>query len=184
MTDTPASGPAETPPADRRPRPQFGELAPEGWTWEPPVTPAAGGAPPPAEAAPAIEPAIEPAGRTVPGWDRPVTLSLLIFGLMATLTTIAMFIGIPDALQSVYTQQGLGTYEPAASVPGLLLAGSVSAGLLWALTLTAAIMLLVRARRAFYVPIIGGVLGVIVTLAVMAVILATDPTLLNFYGQG
>jgi hypothetical protein len=37
MSDTAASTPAGTPPVDRRPRPQYGELAPEGWVWTPPA---------------------------------------------------------------------------------------------------------------------------------------------------
>ncbi|MFC5929545.1 hypothetical protein D6T64_17080 [Cryobacterium melibiosiphilum] len=35
MSDTAAPTPSGTPPVDRRPRPQYGELAPEGWVWEP-----------------------------------------------------------------------------------------------------------------------------------------------------
>ena len=183
MTDTPASTPAETPPIDRRPRPQFGELAPEGWVWEPSVTdteradttsaPLATDAETPAEVVPA---------RSVPGWDRGVTLSLLIFGLLATLATIAMFTGLTVTMQTVYTQQDLGTYTPATSLPALVALGSTLAGLVWALTVTAAVRRLVRGRRAFYLPIIGGVLSVVVTFVVMMVILATDPTLVNSVG--
>ena len=183
MTDTPASTPSETPPVDRRPRPLFGELAPEGWVWEPPVTevqpadttsePVAPAAETPAEVSPA---------RSVPGWDRGLTLSLLIFGLLATLATIAMFTGLTVTMQTVYTQQDLGIYTPAASLPALVVLGGTLAGLVWALTAMAAIRQLVRGRRAFYLPIIGGVLSVVVTFVIMMVILATDPTLVNSVG--
>ena len=188
MTDTPASTPAETPPVDRRPRPQFGELAPEGWVWEPPVTDAVPADTPAepvtsaAEASSTGASAAPPPAHSVPGWDRGLTLSLLIFGLLAALTTIAMFTGLTTTMQTVYTQQDLGTYTPAASLPALVVLGSTLAGLVWALTATAAIRLLVRARRAFYIPLIGGVLSTVVTIVVMMVILGTDPTLVNSVG--
>lgn len=46
MSDTAESPPDDTAPdgtapVDRRPRPQYGELAPEGWTWKPPTDAAA-----------------------------------------------------------------------------------------------------------------------------------------------
>ncbi|MDH6236079.1 hypothetical protein H4V99_000824 [Cryobacterium sp. CG_9.6] len=43
-------------------------------------------------------------------------------------------------------------------------------------------LLLVRSRRAFYVPVIGGFLSVVLIFAFMGVVLSGDATLLNSLG--
>jgi hypothetical protein len=86
-------------------------------------------------------------------------------------------------MQMLYTQEGLGSYEPAASVAGLMTAGIITQVVLWIATAAVSILLLVRRRRAFYIPLIGGVLSVLAIFVFLAFILTTDPTLLDFYGQ-
>ncbi|KGJ80348.1 hypothetical protein GY21_02490 [Cryobacterium roopkundense] len=198
------STPDQTP-RDRRPRPQFGELAPEGWVWEPPkdpqaserVTPdvsSAGAAlppaPHPAPASPAGTPASTPTGgawagppalgtRTVPGWDRPVTLGLLVLGLFGTFVAISILNSLPQAIQMMYTQEDLGTYAAAATVEGTLMGGAVAQAALWAATAALSIRLLIRGHRGFYVPLIGGFLSLILIFIFMGVVLSGDATLLN-----
>ena len=178
MAENSSSTPPGTPPEDSRPRPQYGELAPEGWSWTPTpdertlATPAAPGPSTPADTAP------RPRG-TAPRWDRPVTLSLLVLGLLSTLFAVSLLAMITDSIQLIYTQLELGAYEPDPSVPGLVTAGIVGVCLVWLATAAGAILLLVRGRRAFYVPLIGAVLFVVVFIAFTSAVLATDPTLLN-----
>ncbi|KFF60758.1 hypothetical protein JF66_02325 [Cryobacterium sp. MLB-32] len=184
-------------PRDRRPRPQYGELAPEGWVWEPPTdaraselaipdAPASGIAPPPepgtATANPASAPVAgppAPGARRVPGWDRPVTMALLVLGLFGTFLAISILNSLPQAIQMLYTQESLGTYAAAANVDGILLAGAISQAVLWAATAALSVWLLIRGRRAFYVPLIGGVVSLILIFVFMGVVLSGDPTLLN-----
>ncbi len=189
MAENVASGPAGTPPEDRRPRPQYGELAPEGWTWKPPqddqvpAAPSAVPAPPAPPAQPA--PLSAAAGRTagVPTWDRPVTFGLLILGLLATFFAVSVLNALPMAVQTLYTQSNLGTYRPDPSVASLITAGCIAEAVVWLLTAAGAILLLVRGKRAFYLPLIGAVVSFVVIFLFMSIILTTDPTLLDFYSR-
>ncbi|MGO4690910.1 DUF6264 family protein [Glaciibacter sp. 2TAF33] len=200
MTDGTGSPPAGTPPEDRRPRPKYGELAPEGWNWKPPADPRHNGLQPtsPSTGQPTgpqpPQPAQHPLQRGIvqpgqfgergaPGWDRPVTVGLLIFGLLGTFFTVSVLNALPQAVQMLYTQDGLGTYEPAASVGALITGGIVVQALVWLATAAISILLVVRRRRAFYVPLIGGVVAFVAIFVFMAIILASDPTLLEFYGR-
>lgn len=207
MTENTGSSGDETSPKDPRPRPQYGELAPEGWTWTPPQEPAAPAAPaaqdpaapnqaqqsqstpqsaPVHYAAQQYGAPFTPAQQTkraAPMWDRPVTLALMVFGLFGTFFTIAVLNAIPDAMQMLYTQEGLGSYEPAASVAGLTTAGIITQVVLWIAMAAVSVLVLVRRRRAFYIPLIGGVLSVLAIFVFLAFILTTDPTLLDFYSQ-
>lgn len=189
MAQNPGSPPAGTPPKDHRPRPRYGELAPEGWTWQPPqddhIRTEASTAPPTAPATPEALPTAAQ-GRTrpgVPAWDRPLTLGLLIFGLLATFFTISVLNTLPQAVQMLYTQQGLGSYTPESSVAGLITAGGIAEGVTWLVTAVISILLTTRGRRAFYLPLIGGVVSFVVIFVFMSVILTTDPTLLDFYSR-
>lgn len=175
---TPDDGSAPgTPPEDRRPRPQFGELAPEGWSWQPPEQEHPAQHPPPSAAGP------PPAPRGVPRWDRPVTLILLILGLLGATFAASVLIALPDAVQLLYTQQNLGTYVPAASVAPLLTLGMVLQGVIWLATAGVSVWFLVRGRRAFYVPLIGAAVSLVALFVVMSLALSSDPTLLDFYSR-
>jgi hypothetical protein len=178
MAENPLSTPAGTPPEDSRPRPRYGELAPEGWAWSPA----------PDASSPALTPSEAPAnsGRPtggVPAWDRPVTLGLLVFGLLATFFAVGSLNALPEAVQMLYSQQNLGTYTPARSVAALILAGGITEALVWLAAAAGSILLLTRGKRAFYLPLIGAVVSFVVIFVFMTVVLATDPTLLNFYSQ-
>jgi hypothetical protein len=182
---------AETPPADHRPQPRYGELAPEGWSWKPPQedNPPAASAPVSAPVTPtpaAQRSAIRPgpaAPGTAPGWDRPVTLSLLIFGLLATFWTIASLGSMTTVLQTFYTEADLGRYSPAPLVESLVIAGSISQVVIWVTATVISVMLLIRSRRAFYVPLVGGVVAFVAVFAVMMIIVLNDSTLLDYYGR-
>lgn len=228
MSDTAASTPSGTPPVDHRPRPQYGELAPEGWVWEPPVdanaaaaassaaastandTSVPGKPTKPAKAAkaarvakpekaprtpktatfkpiqsppPAAAAGANPLIRPVPAWDRYVTITLLVVGLLATFSAVSSFSAVPTVMQQLYTGQGLGTYVPAASVSATLLIGSILEGLIWAATAALSVSLMVRGKRAFYLPIIGGVIAGVVLFVFMIVVLVTDANVLSFYSR-
>lgn len=171
-------------PEDTRPRPQFGELAPEGWSWTPPKDDSAAPAVPVApDAASVPAAAMAPGASRTPVWDRPVTLALLIFGLLATFLMISVLGSLPQAMQVLYTQEDLGTYTPAASVAGLITAGRIVEAGIWIVTTVLSILLLTRGRRAFYVPLIGGAVSVVAIFVFIGVVLTTDPTLLELYGQ-
>ncbi|TFD90392.1 DUF6264 family protein [Cryobacterium serini] len=192
MSENPNSVP---PPAnDPRPRPQYGELAPEGWTWQPPVEkdrvdaapvpdPAsgAGTALPPQATNPPFRSASAP--RIVPGWDRPWTVGLLAFGLLATVYGVFSLGGFPIAMQAFYTDQGLGTYTPAASIGAITTIGAITLVFVWLAATAVSVRLLVRRRRAFLVPIIGGAVSLVVLFAFTMAALFIDPTLIEFLSR-
>ena len=186
---------AVTPPVDYRPQPRYGELAPEGWTWTPPQdeqSPAVSAPVGPPTALPlgsaqrdaASVPAAGTAtGKAAPSWDRPLTISLLILGLLGTFFTISMLGSLPEALQMLYTQAELGDYSPAASVAPLILAGSIGQAVVWLATAVSSVLLVIKSKRAFYVPLIGGVVAFVLLVATMAVVLAGDTALLDYFSQ-
>ena len=195
MSENPDSVP---PPAkDPRPRPQYGELAPEGWAWQPPEdkdrvdaapapAPAVGsgaGAPPHAD--PTIVPAAPPRSgkRAVPGWDRPLTIGLLTFGLLATLYGAFSLGALPDAMQLIYTQQGIGTYTPTAGIGPITSIGAIALVFIWLVATAVSVRLLLRRRRAFYVPIIGGALSTVTMFTFIVVAMLSDPTLIEFLSR-
>jgi hypothetical protein len=186
---------AATPPGnpsasrDERPRPQYGEYAPEGWTWEPPPgqqtsDPAPQMATPPA-AASATDRAAHPT-------DRIVTLLLLVLGIFGVWTAIGTIQAIPDQLPQAIRQAGelLGTgaatvdYTPGPEVPGILLAGSIVQVVIWLLTAWWAVSRIRAGKIAFWVPLVGGVVSFVLLYAVMFIIIAIDPALVASLSQG
>jgi len=193
MSENPDSVPPPAP--DPRPRPQYGELAPEGWTWQPPedkdrVDPApaptvGSGAEAPLQAEQPIVPAPPPrqAKRAVPRWDRPLTIGLLTFGLMATLYGAFSLGALPDAMQTIYTQQGIGTYTRTASIGPITSVGAIAVVFVWLATAAVSVRLLLRRRRTFYVPIIGGAVSMVTMFAFMLAAMLSDPTLIEFLSR-
>ncbi|TFC51207.1 hypothetical protein E3T26_02725 [Cryobacterium sp. TMT1-21] len=108
-----------------------------------------------------------------------MTLSLLVFGLLATIFFIGALSGLPDAFKILYEQRDLGTYTPDDAIPGLIVAGSIAEALIWLATAVGSILMTVRGKRAFYLPLIGGVVSFTVLIVIVSVALTTDPTLLN-----
>lgn len=180
-----------TPPVDYRPQPRYGELAPEGWTWTPPQdeqSPAASAPVDPTSALPLGSAQRDAApvaatGKAAPSWDRPLTISLLFLGLLGTFFTISMLGSLPEALQMIYTQADLGDYSADASVAPVILAGSIGQAVVWLATAVSAVLLVIKSKRAFYVPLIGGVVAFVLLVATMAVVLAGDTALLDYFSQ-
>ena len=181
----PSDNVPESPRRDPRPQPRYGELAPEGWSWDPGIsTPRpAGNDATPAVPAPMLGARATDPRPAVPAWDRRVTLGLLVLGLAATFLSIGVLNALPDAIQMLYTQSHLGTYVPDSSVAGLITAGGITEAVVWLITATVAILLVSRGKRAFYIPVIGAVIAFVVIFAFMMVVVTTDPTLIDFYSQ-
>lgn len=174
-----------TPPArDERPRPQYGEYAPEGWSWQPQAEPRADAAasappppPPPAPPAPAVA-----AARTNTV-DRMVTVALLVLGAFGAWNSATSLQQLPRAIQTVYTQQGVGTYSPQEWLPTLALIGTVSMLALYAGVLGWSIARLRAGKLAFWVPIVGGVIALVAMIVLTGIVFFTDPTFVGFVQQ-
>ncbi|WP_440711195.1 DUF6264 family protein [Herbiconiux sp. YIM B11900] len=183
--------------SDERPKPKYGELAPEGWVWQPPKdavpevgTPAAPAAQTP-PAAPVV-PSTRPVDAGVPGsanvapgavparrGDRIATLILLAAGLLATVNMVTSFLTLPSVMQQFMDLQGIaGVYSGDATASS---AGAVGAAVLlavYALTALVSVQRLRAGKLTFFVPIIGAVLGLLINIVVVVVALLADPSIL------
>ncbi|WP_345764042.1 DUF6264 family protein [Diaminobutyricibacter sp. McL0608] len=180
---------------DERPRPKFGELAPEGWVWHPPKDADRLDTAHPAPEAHAAHPSAptrsheeellaQAAGEhPVPTWNQPVTILLLIVGIIGMFLSIGTIASTPASIQHLYANEGLGAYKPAASVSMIMLAGEISMVGIWLLSAVLSVFRLTRHRLAFYIPILGGVLAFIGLFVCLTAIIASDPTLLDFYSR-
>jgi hypothetical protein len=184
----PADGSTPPPQRDERPRPQFGEYAPEGWSWQPPAderADAAASAPHPAPPPPSPAQAPAPAAaatapRTV---DRFFTILLLALGAVGAWNTSVSLQQLPAAIQTVYSQQGVGTYTPQEWLPTLALIGTVVMLGLYAGVLGWSIARMRARKTAFWVPLVGGAVAVLLTIVLTSIVFLTDPTFMSYVEQ-
>jgi hypothetical protein len=182
---------------DERPRPKFGELAPEGWVWHPPkdadkfdtahpVPDARDTRTPSSTSTRSREEALlaQAAGeRPVPTWNQPATILLLIVGIVGMFLSIGTLAAAPDSIQLLYANQGLGTYKPAPSVSAILLAGEISMVGIWVISALLSIFRLTRHKSAYFIPIIGGVVAFVALFVFFTAVIASDPTLISYYNR-
>jgi hypothetical protein len=185
----PADGAAPPPPRDERPRPRYGEYAPEGWSWQPPAeqgTDAAASAPhpappPPTAPAPAPAAASPAAAATAPRTvDRFFTILLLAVGAVGAWNTSVSLQQLPGAIQTVYSQQGVGTYTPQEWLPTLALVGTVFMLGLYAAVLGWAIARMRARKVAFWVPLAGGAIAMVATIVLTSIVFLSDPTFQSY----
>ena len=197
----------EHPKPDERPRPQFGELAPPGWVWKPPedvdrldtarpnptvddeTAPAPEAprapyrqAPPPTTPPyPGAAPGAAPGRTPAPRWNLTLTILLIGFGFFGMSYSVAILQAFPTSMQLLHSTQGLGDFSPAPVVGTLITAGTVTMTGLWAISTGLAVWQLVRRRMSFWIPLTAGVVALVVLFVFLAVILSTDPALIDFY---
>ena len=195
---------------DKRPRPQFGELAPEGWVWTPPVTEAQ--AEPEADApsrsaapqtsakpdakkaeakrldADAIKPGAAAFDPNAP--QKPIRLGdvlatsvLIMLGLVMTASGVQQFFQLQDMIGLFYTQEGIGTYAGGTTAQTAGAVAAVSQIVIMLAVIGFSVHLIGKRRLSFWVPLAGGALAVIVVFICMMVALFADPTFMT-YVQG
>ncbi|HEU0182894.1 MAG TPA: DUF6264 family protein [Agromyces mariniharenae] len=179
--DAPGQGGA----ADERPRPRYGEYAPEGWTWQPPAEESAA----PVQPAPPVQPTAPPpppAPAALPGErqpsavDRVVTIALLALGAFGAINTAASLQMLPQQFSLVYEQQGVGDFTPPEWLPMLTMVGTVLQLALYAATLGWSILRLRARKTAFWVPILGGVLSLVLMMVLVSIVFLNDPTFVAY----
>lgn len=162
--------------ADERPRPQYGEYAPEGWVsphYPPPEAPAVEVAPVAAEAPPVKR-------RT---WDRVLTFGLLGIGLYFVLSGFISFSRLPEVFDQMFAQLGIGdfTSDSAATTVGII--ANVVQPVIWAIAAFGASVWLRRGRIAFWWPLAGGVLANLIVVILVGVVMALDPAYAEYVAQ-
>jgi hypothetical protein len=186
----PVAPPAGSPAASgARPRPQYGEYAPEGWTWQPPVGEHTSDPAPQMETPKVAASVDERPDRPV---DRIVTIGLLVLGVLGVWSAITSLATLPtllpEALRQTAEMMGTGgepfDYTPRPEVPGLILAGQVIQVVLWLLTAWWAITRIRARRLAFWVPLVGGAVSFIALYAIIFAIMISDPVLVERLSGG
>ena len=196
----PTHGAAATPPAavsrrDERPRPQYGEYAPEGWTWTPPVDERAAAAhaeqnAAAAAAVPPATPAAAPRSGTGTGSAHPIdrmwTITLLVFGVFGALyNSLALFQRPATALESAKLSasmlgiDGPADFTPGPAVPVYIFVGIALQLLLWVGALLWSRARMRTGRLAWWVPLLAGVAAFIVVVVVGMLVFASDPAFLQ-----
>jgi len=184
----PAGAPEEPTGRDERPRPQFGEYAPEGWTWQPPPgehtsDPAPQMATPPARPAGGAAAASALDGRPERRGDRIATIALLVIGLFGAIYNALLLNMLPSVASETFRQTAeiLGTelpardFAPGPQVPTLILVGTIVQLALWVIALAWSVRRLRARRLAFWVPLVAGIVAFAVFYVLMAQILLSDP---------
>ncbi|MEF3405701.1 DUF6264 family protein [Agromyces sp. CCNWLW203] len=190
-----ATPPAAAAPRDERPRPQYGEYAPEGWTWTPPVDERTAAANAEQNAAAAAMSPAAPAAASRSGADgnasahpidRMWTITLLVFGVFGALYNSLSIFQLPaTALESAKLSASmLGIDAPADFVPGPAVPTFVFVGIALQLALWIGALLWSRARMragrlAWWIPLVAGVAAFIVVVIVGTLVFASDPEFLR-----
>lgn len=163
---------------DSRPAPQYGEYA------TPEEVAALRGIPlPPTVPAPAVPRADDPPRRSAATgarrFDRPVTIALLLFGLINVVQYAPILLDFETFLEraTVGTPTEPIDFGDAARMGGLVLFGVTLVLLLVAVL--ASVLLLRRRRVAFWVPLTAGALAVLTWVLVLIAIVVQTPDALT-----
>lgn len=172
----------DRPEPGERPKPQYGEYAPEGW-----VSPAAGqeadaaaithhaapASPPPPSPKPASPKPVERAERRT--WDVVLTVGLLGLGLYTVGSGYAAYSNLGVVMDQVFRQMGVGEFtaiDLAATIGVVIM---VSHTILWIAGALLAARALRRNKLAFFWPLGAGVIAMIILFVLLAVIMFADP---------
>jgi hypothetical protein len=154
-------GPAD--PSETRPVvPKYGEYAPPGY-----VSPLA---------AQYAAPVVSPPAKTSPA-DRIATTLLLSLGSFVTTVTVLAAIRFNESMQTLYTSNGLGQFEPSAGslAVQIILATSHSIALVLALVIS---MRRQRSgKRTFQMPLVAGANAAVIYYATTLVFVLSDHAL-------
>lgn len=168
---------------DPRPRPKYGEYAPISSTPlvppapAPALTPAAEPTPEFTAAPTAANRAAVPPRRTA---DLALTTFLLLYGVFSVVTSIGQFADLASVLTSLYVTQGLPAFTSGELANNTGIAINIIHIVLLVVTIVVALVLLRAHRRAFWVPLAGGALGIIVTIAGIASVMLSDPAFAHY----
>jgi hypothetical protein len=113
-------------------------------------------------------------------WDVVLTIILLVLGLFGMIIGVAYgwFFSQPEILDEGFRQQGYDGFQGEVGAAPLVLI--VSHVLLYLLAAGLSILLLVKKKIAFYVPLSAGVLAAIIFWAVVFTVMLSDPQFGSF----
>ncbi|AYF99342.1 DUF6264 family protein [Protaetiibacter intestinalis] len=117
-------------------------------------------------------------------WDVVLTIVLLVLGLGGMLIGLLYGVLLPMVFQQLYTQYGLGDFVDDGSLSGYSLIIVISHIALYLLAVGLGILLLVKRKVAFYVPLVAGVIAAIVFWGAIIAAMLNDPALSGYLTSG
>jgi hypothetical protein len=114
-------------------------------------------------------------------WDVVLTIILLVLGLGGTLLGVlyGIIFSSPELIDDAFRQQGLGGFDGEIGATPLVLI--VSHVVLYLLAAGLSILLLVKKKIAFYIPLIAGVVAAIIFWSALVMLMMTDPDFVSTY---
>jgi hypothetical protein len=182
---------------DERPKPKYGELAPEGWSWTPPApaandsdvpAPVADAAPysAPPQPYPAPEPYSNQALPTSMATPKPVNTvdvavtSLLLFvGVLLSASMLPSLFDFNTVLIQAAAMQGYGSFAPSAAANTAGVVAGVVTILLQVLAIVIGVRRLQRRKLAFPFVLGFGILAFAVWVAAITFAFFNDPTFMQ-----
>ncbi|WP_253202057.1 DUF6264 family protein [Subtercola sp. PAMC28395] len=187
---------------DDRPRPKYGELAPEGWSWQPPAppqgadsgqgrTPSNGGAdsqygqPAPSAPSPAPPGSRDPSGETsapagaprpIRAVDLSVTSLLLFFGLLFSASMIPALFDFNTVLIQAATAQGYTAFASSAAANTMGIVAGVVTIILQLVSIVISVRRLSQRKLAFPVPLVIGVVTFALWVGAITFAFFNDPS--------
>lgn len=162
--------------APRPPVPQFGEYAsPEEQQRRIQANPR------PVPPAPAAAPAQPQAAvRSGLGVDRIITIGLLVYGFISTVTSIPQMTDYASYAENLLRMMGI---DAALSDPGAArgwgIAAAIVTGLGWLATAALSYLRMRAGRLAFWIPLVGAVVFLGISGVLLAIPLLGDPAILD-----
>lgn len=112
-------------------------------------------------------------------WDVVLTSAFLVAGVLFVLSMIPAFADLYDGLNQAAAQLGYGAYTSRELAEGVGVALNLSMVAILIATIVFSVRALRAGRLAFYIPLIGGLLTVIVIFALLLVATLGDPGLME-----
>jgi hypothetical protein len=113
--------------------------------------------------------------RSAPLWDPPITVGLLLWGLITTVQTVAQARDLPAALDAAFSARGVGPYTQTG----------VATAIGWVVVVESVLSLVVAIgfsvprirdhRIAFWVPLLAGAVSSVVTVLLITAAILADP---------
>lgn len=115
-------------------------------------------------------------------WDVVLTIILLVLGLGGMLLGVlyGVIFSSPELIDDAFRQQGLDGFNGSVGATPLVLI--LSHVVLYLAAVGVSILLLIKKKIAFYVPLIAGVVAAIVFWAALVSLMLTDPAFSTMYG--
>src|SRR5690606_32088313 len=100
--------------------------------------------------------------------NRFATIFLLGVGLVAVLQSVFGYADLAGTIQTLYTQQGIGEYTPTDLTNTIGMALIVVHATVWVITAWVSLVILARGKIAWWIPLVGAVITVIIMAALLA----------------